>query len=84
MVITATLRKAVTLDGSPVHGREPDELRKMLDSGTLTEQRLDMMLRPAPTVTASAPNPAASPSPGCAPSTRTASTSAPSSRGWTR
>ncbi|WP_412515899.1 molybdopterin oxidoreductase family protein [Actinomadura madurae] len=48
MVITATLRKAVTLDGSPVHGREPDELRKMLDSGTLTEQRLDMMLRLGP------------------------------------
>jgi anaerobic selenocysteine-containing dehydrogenase len=48
MIIKSTLEKAVTLEGSPVHGREPDELRKMLDSGTLTEQRLDMMLRLGP------------------------------------
>ena len=48
MIITSTLAKAVTLPSSPVHGREPDELRKMLDSGTLTEQRLDMMLRLGP------------------------------------
>ncbi|MFA1541557.1 molybdopterin dinucleotide binding domain-containing protein [Actinomadura monticuli] len=48
MIINSTLAKATTLAGSPVHGREPDELRKMLDSGTLTEQRLDMMLRLGP------------------------------------
>jgi anaerobic selenocysteine-containing dehydrogenase len=48
MIITSTLAKATTLEGSPVHGREPDELRKMLDTGTLTEQRLDMMLRLGP------------------------------------
>jgi anaerobic selenocysteine-containing dehydrogenase len=48
MIITSTLAKATALPGSPVHGREPDELRKMLDSGTPTEQRLDMMLRLGP------------------------------------
>ncbi|GAA2257565.1 molybdopterin oxidoreductase family protein [Actinomadura luteofluorescens] len=48
MIIKATLEKAVALPGSPVLGREPDELRKMLDTGTLTEQRLDMMLRLGP------------------------------------
>ncbi|MER6810141.1 molybdopterin-dependent oxidoreductase [Spirillospora sp. NPDC000708] len=49
MIISTTLRKATTLPGSPVHGREADELRKMLaESGTLTEQRLDMMLRLGP------------------------------------
>ncbi|MER7547463.1 molybdopterin oxidoreductase family protein [Spirillospora sp. NPDC127506] len=48
MIITSTLAKATALEGSPVHGREPDELRKMLDTGTLTEQRLDMMLRLGP------------------------------------
>ncbi|NDU77586.1 molybdopterin-dependent oxidoreductase [Actinomadura sp. DSM 109109] len=48
MIIKATLEKAVALPGSPVHGREPDELRKMLDTGTPTEQRLDMMLRLGP------------------------------------
>ncbi|WP_433475309.1 molybdopterin oxidoreductase family protein [Spirillospora sp. CA-142024] len=49
MIIRSTLEKAVALPGSPVHGREPDELRKMLlDTGTLTEQRLDMMLRLGP------------------------------------
>ncbi|TDD81864.1 molybdopterin oxidoreductase family protein [Actinomadura darangshiensis] len=48
MIIKSTLAKAVTVEGSPVHGREPDELRKMLDHGTLTEQRLDMMLRLGP------------------------------------
>jgi formylmethanofuran dehydrogenase subunit D len=48
MIITSTLAKATALPGSPVHGREPDELRKMLDIGTLTEQRLDMMLRLGP------------------------------------
>jgi anaerobic selenocysteine-containing dehydrogenase len=48
MIIKATLEKAVALPGSPVLGREPDELRKMLDTGPLTEQRLDMMLRLGP------------------------------------
>ncbi|TMR41546.1 molybdopterin oxidoreductase family protein [Actinomadura geliboluensis] len=48
VIITSTLAKATALAGSPVHGREPDELRKMLDSGTSTEQRLDMMLRLGP------------------------------------
>ncbi|NKZ03249.1 molybdopterin dinucleotide binding domain-containing protein [Actinomadura latina] len=48
MIITSTLAKATALAGSPVHGREPDELRKMLDTGTPTEQRLDMMLRLGP------------------------------------
>ncbi|WP_131735634.1 molybdopterin-dependent oxidoreductase [Actinomadura roseirufa] len=47
-IITATLARAVAHDGSPVHGREPDELRKMLDPGPLAEQRLDMMLRLGP------------------------------------
>ncbi|MEW2356552.1 molybdopterin oxidoreductase family protein [Spirillospora sp. NPDC029432] len=50
MIITSTLGKAVAMTGSPVAGREPDELRKMLadDGGTPTEQRLDMMLRLGP------------------------------------
>ncbi|QKW39862.1 molybdopterin-dependent oxidoreductase [Actinomadura sp. NAK00032] len=48
MIIKSTLAKATALKGSPVHGREPDELRKMLDGGTSTEQRLDMMLRLGP------------------------------------
>lgn len=48
MIISTTLAKATALAGSPVHGREPGELRKMLDTGTLTEQRLDMMLRLGP------------------------------------
>ncbi|MFD0684131.1 molybdopterin-dependent oxidoreductase [Actinomadura fibrosa] len=48
LIITSTLAKATAVEGSPVHGREPDELRKMLDTGTPTEQRLDMMLRLGP------------------------------------
>ncbi|MFC0038469.1 molybdopterin-dependent oxidoreductase [Actinomadura rayongensis] len=48
MIIADTLRKAVALPGSPVHGRDPGELRKALADGTLTEQRLDMMLRLGP------------------------------------
>ncbi|XVQ10831.1 molybdopterin oxidoreductase family protein [Spirillospora sp. CA-255316] len=51
MVIASTLGKAVAAPGSPVHGREPDDLRKMLtDDGPAspTEQRLDMMLRLGP------------------------------------
>ncbi|MFA1546576.1 molybdopterin oxidoreductase family protein [Actinomadura chokoriensis] len=48
MIISSTLARATALQGSPVHGRDPDELRKMLDADTLTEQRLDMMLRLGP------------------------------------
>ena len=51
MVIASTLAKAVTVPGSPVHGRDPDELRKMLTEdgpASLTEQRIDMMLRLGP------------------------------------
>ncbi|MFI0449093.1 molybdopterin oxidoreductase family protein [Actinomadura sp. 6N118] len=49
MIIMSTLQKASALEGSPVEGREPDELRKMLDTNTpTTEQRLDMMLRLGP------------------------------------
>ncbi|KAB2351008.1 molybdopterin oxidoreductase family protein [Actinomadura rudentiformis] len=49
MIIMSTLKKAAALEGSPVEGREPDELRKMLDTNTTTtEQRLDMMLRLGP------------------------------------
>ncbi|MEU8800672.1 molybdopterin oxidoreductase family protein [Spirillospora sp. NPDC048819] len=48
MIINSTLRKAAALEGSPVHGRDPADLRKMLDDGTPTEQRLDMMLRLGP------------------------------------
>lgn len=48
LIITSTLAKAVALEGSPVHGREPDELRKMLGTGTPAEQRLDLMLRLGP------------------------------------
>ncbi|WP_395104767.1 molybdopterin-dependent oxidoreductase [Actinomadura sp. SCN-SB] len=51
MIIMSTLGKAVAAPGSPVHGREPDELRKLLLNGgntSTTEQRLDMMLRLGP------------------------------------
>ncbi|MFG1998440.1 molybdopterin oxidoreductase family protein [Spirillospora sp. NPDC048911] len=49
MIIMSTLKKASALEGSPVEGRDPDELRKMLDTAaTTTEQRLDMMLRLGP------------------------------------
>ncbi|TDC84750.1 molybdopterin oxidoreductase family protein [Actinomadura sp. 7K507] len=48
MIISSTLAKAAAAEGSPVRGRDPEELRKMLDSGTPTEQRLDMMLRLGP------------------------------------
>ncbi|MFC6884192.1 molybdopterin oxidoreductase family protein [Actinomadura yumaensis] len=48
MIISGTLGKAAAMDGSPVHGREPAELRAMLDGGTSTEQRIDMMLRLGP------------------------------------
>ncbi|MQY05505.1 molybdopterin-dependent oxidoreductase [Actinomadura macrotermitis] len=51
MIIASTLAKAAAAPGSPVHGREPADLRKLLAEGgaaTLTEQRLDMMLRLGP------------------------------------
>ncbi|MFS2293124.1 MAG: molybdopterin oxidoreductase family protein [Actinomadura sp.] len=48
LIIRTTLAKATAAEGSPVHGRDPEELRKMLDAGTPTEQRLDMMLRLGP------------------------------------
>ncbi|ACZ00328.1 molybdopterin oxidoreductase family protein [Thermomonospora curvata] len=47
MIVGATLAKAVTIPGSPVHGREPAELRKAL-TGRGVELRLDMMLRLGP------------------------------------
>ncbi|OLT17038.1 molybdopterin-binding oxidoreductase [Actinomadura sp. CNU-125] len=49
MIIASTLAKAAAHEGSPVHGRDPGEMRAMLaGSGTPTEQRLDMMLRLGP------------------------------------
>ncbi|MFC5182925.1 molybdopterin oxidoreductase family protein [Actinomadura harenae] len=49
LVIMSTLGKAVAALGSPVHGRNPAELRKVLaDGASPTEQRLDMMLRLGP------------------------------------
>ncbi|WP_067450277.1 molybdopterin-dependent oxidoreductase [Actinomadura macra] len=48
VIIRSALARAAALDGSPVHGRAPDELRTMLDTGTLAEQRLDLMLRLGP------------------------------------
>ncbi|MFC4908988.1 molybdopterin-dependent oxidoreductase [Actinomadura gamaensis] len=49
LVIMTTLGRAVAAPGSPVYGRDPVELRKELASGSsLTEQRLDMMLRLGP------------------------------------
>src|SRR5690606_5950426 len=48
LIINTTLAKATAAEGSPVHGRDPEELRGMLDGGTPTEQRLDMMLRLGP------------------------------------
>ncbi|XRQ06956.1 molybdopterin oxidoreductase family protein [Actinomadura welshii] len=48
LIIGTTLAKAAATEGSPVHGRDPGELRTMLDGATPTEQRLDMMLRLGP------------------------------------
>lgn len=49
LVIMSTLARAVAAPGSPVHGRDPAELRKVLaDGSSTTEQRLDMMLRLGP------------------------------------
>ncbi|SEG71114.1 Anaerobic selenocysteine-containing dehydrogenase [Thermomonospora echinospora] len=47
MIVGDTLAKAVAMPGSPVHGREPEELRKSL-TGRGAELRLDMMLRLGP------------------------------------
>lgn len=48
-IIASTLAKAAAHPGSPVHGRDPEEMRAMLaGSGTPTERRLDMMLRLGP------------------------------------
>ncbi|TYB49135.1 molybdopterin dinucleotide binding domain-containing protein [Actinomadura chibensis] len=49
MIITAALARATALAGSPVHGREPGELRALLDGGAPpAERRLDLMLRLGP------------------------------------
>ncbi|WP_019631811.1 molybdopterin oxidoreductase family protein [Actinomadura atramentaria] len=51
MIIASTLGKAAAAPGSPVHGRDPVELRKLLAEepvDSLTEQRIDMMLRLGP------------------------------------
>ncbi|MFC4054391.1 molybdopterin dinucleotide binding domain-containing protein [Actinomadura syzygii] len=49
MIITSALARAAALDGSPVHGREPGELRELLDADAPpAERRLDMMLRLGP------------------------------------
>ncbi|TYK50805.1 molybdopterin oxidoreductase family protein [Actinomadura decatromicini] len=49
MIITAALTRAAALAESPVHGREPAELRALLDADAPpAERRLDMMLRLGP------------------------------------
>lgn len=49
MIITSALTRAAALTGSPVHGREPDELRELLDTAAPpAERRLDLMLRLGP------------------------------------
>ncbi|WP_119727916.1 molybdopterin oxidoreductase family protein [Thermomonospora amylolytica] len=49
MLVSGTLAKAVTIPGSPVYGRRPEELRKALgDARSGHELRLDMMLRLGP------------------------------------
>ena len=48
MIIASTLGRAAGMPGSPVHGREPAELRPLLDGDTGPELRLDMMLRLGP------------------------------------
>ncbi|HLU73771.1 MAG TPA: molybdopterin dinucleotide binding domain-containing protein, partial [Nonomuraea sp.] len=47
-VIAQLLRKAVDRPGSGVAGRDPDELRALLDGETGAERRLDLMLRLGP------------------------------------
>ncbi|MFH8368152.1 molybdopterin oxidoreductase family protein [Streptomyces sp. NPDC018031] len=47
-VIAGTLGKAVGDPLSPVHGRDPAELRALLTGGTGAERRLDLMLRLGP------------------------------------
>jgi anaerobic selenocysteine-containing dehydrogenase len=48
MIIDSTLRKAVAAERSPVFGRDPAELRKLLYGDSGAESRLDMMLRLGP------------------------------------
>ncbi|MEW1831997.1 molybdopterin oxidoreductase family protein [Streptomyces sp. NPDC088196] len=48
MVIDQTLGKAVKDPNSPVHGRDPREVRAQLTGDTGPERRLDMMLRLGP------------------------------------
>ena len=43
--IEQTLGKAVQDPGSPVHGRDPGELRGLLTGSDTTEQRVDLLLR---------------------------------------
>jgi anaerobic selenocysteine-containing dehydrogenase len=47
LIISTTLRRAVAAEESPVAGRDPDELTKLLD-GEGPERRLDLMLRLGP------------------------------------
>ncbi|MGK5555609.1 molybdopterin oxidoreductase family protein [Actinomadura kijaniata] len=48
MLIAGTLKKAVAMEGSPVAGRDPDELHALVEGATPTERRLDMMIRLGP------------------------------------
>ncbi|MEU6525910.1 molybdopterin oxidoreductase family protein [Streptomyces sp. NPDC046924] len=48
LVVDRTLGKAVNDPHSPVHGRDPEELAKLLTGDDGPERRLDMMLRLGP------------------------------------
>jgi anaerobic selenocysteine-containing dehydrogenase len=48
MIIDSALRKATAIEGSPVYGRDPAELRTLLEGDSGAELRLDMMLRLGP------------------------------------
>ena len=48
LIIASTLRKATANERSPVYGRDPAELRTLLEGGSGPELRLDMMLRLGP------------------------------------
>ncbi|MGJ3559149.1 molybdopterin dinucleotide binding domain-containing protein [Streptomyces sp. INA 01156] len=48
LVVDQTLGKAVNDPHSPVHGRDPEELAKLLTGDDGPERRLDMMLRLGP------------------------------------
>ncbi|MEU2506630.1 molybdopterin-dependent oxidoreductase [Streptomyces sp. NPDC007863] len=45
MIIDKTLAAVVGMPGSPLHGRDPAELRALLSGEDSTELRIDMMLR---------------------------------------